>query len=182
MNKLGYGGYEKLISVPAQLGGAIYMNAGVSPCSISDYIARIEIFHNGKIDWLIKEECCFSRRYSIFHQNNFVILGAEFSMPKQDVVFSKQKIKNRWLSVKQSQDKKYPNFGSVFKICNSRIMWLLKILHPGFGGAEYSKKTINWIVNKNNASYKNIRMCILLAVFLHKIFFRKIMPEIIEWK
>ena len=68
INRLGYGGLEYLFSVPAMVGGAIVMNAGRGRAynkSISDYVVKIEVIHNGEIKILEKEECQFSYRHSL---------------------------------------------------------------------------------------------------------------------
>ncbi len=184
INKAGYGGLEYLISIPASIGGAIYMNAGVySPqlTTISDYIVNVTVFVNGNVEIWSKDKCSFSQRCSIFHKEKAIILGAEFNFPKQKIDISKKKIAER-MSLAKRQDHSGGNCGSVFKICNSKLARILKILHPSWGGAAWSAKTSNWIVNKGKASYKDIKMLINISILLHKIFFQKCEQEVIEWE
>lgn len=183
-NKAGYGGLEYLISIPASIGGAIYMNAGVySPkiTTISDYIVNVTVFVNGNVETWDKKQCLFARRCSIFHKNKAIILGAEFCLPKQEIDISKKKIAER-MAIAKKQDHSGGNCGSIFKTCNGKLARLIKILHPSCGGASWSAKTANWIVNKGNASYKDIKTLIKMSIVLHKIFFQKCEQEVIEWE
>lgn len=183
INKEGFGGIEYLISIPASIGGMIYMNAGVfspHPTFISDFLVNVQIYSDGKVKKLSKEQCFFSKRTSIFHGDSAVILGAEFVFPKQNIEISRKKIAER-LAISKSQDKSGGNCGSVFKVCNSRLMRIIKFLHLSCGGACFSKKTVNWIVNTNNASYYDVKKLVGKVVFFHKLFRQKIETEFIDW-
>ena len=182
-NKAGHGGLEYLVSIPASIGGAIYMNAGVySPqaTTISDHIVNVTVFINGNLEIWSKEKCLFSKRSSIFHNNSAIILGAEFSLPKQEQAISKKNIAER-LMIAKNQDHSGGNCGSIFKTCNSKLARVLKKIHPSWGGASWSAQTPNWIINNGNASYKDVKSLIKMSMFLHKILFQKCEQEVIEW-
>lgn len=183
-NKAGYGGLEYLISIPASIGGAIYMNAGVySPqkTTISDYIVNVTVFIDGNVEIWNKEQCLFTRRCSVFHKKRAVILGAEFSLLKQEKDISQKKIAER-MTIAKKQDHSGGNCGSIFKICNNKLVRILKLLHPSWGGASWSAKSANWIINKGKASYSDVKILINMSVVLHKIFFQKCEQEVIEWE
>lgn len=183
INKAGYGGLEYLVSIPATIGGAIYMNAGVfSPktTTISDYLVSVSVFEDGCIKVLKREECFFSKRYSVFHKKRAVILGAEFNFPKQSEEISKRKIAER-KAIAKNQDHSGGNCGSVFKVCSYKIVKMIRFFHPSRGGATWSPKTTNWIINKGHATYKDVKTLINLSKILHKICFRKCEQEVIEW-
>ena len=183
INKMGFGGLEYLVSIPASIGGMIYMNAGVfspKPVAISDYLQNVLVFIDGNIEVWDKEKCQFSHRHSVFHRNKAIILGAEFKFPEQTLQISKIKIAER-MAIAQLQDHSGGNCGSVFKVCNYKLMNILKKFHFRRGGVSYSEKSVNWIVNKKNGSYKDVKWLINLAIILHKLFLKKIEKEIIEW-
>ena len=183
INKFGYGGIEYLVSIPASIGGAIYMNAGVySPqkVTISDYLVNVSVLIDGHVEIWNKEKCLFRKRHSVFHTNKAIILGAEFNFPKQDLDCSKKKIAERMVIAKK-QDHSGGNCGSVFKVCNYKLMRIFKFFHPRIGGASFSKKSSNWIINKGDAHFKDVKNLMRMALILHKFFLQKIEAEVIEW-
>lgn len=93
---------------------------------------------------------------------------------------SERLAKERIIYSKEFLEPSLPSCGSVFKTFNSRIMKTLQGLT--IGGARYSEKTVNWISNFNNAKPSDIRLLIWIAVFLHKIVFRKYELEVEIWK
>lgn len=183
VNKFGHGGIEYLVSIPASIGGAIYMNAGVySPkkTTISDHLVNVSVLVDGHVEIWDKEKCLFSKRHSIFHTKKAIVLGAEFNFPKQELDCSKKKIAER-MAIAKKQDHSGGNCGSVFKVCNYRLMRLLKLFHPQVGGASYSQRSSNWIVNNGEARYKDVKKLMRLAFVLHRVFLQKIEEEVVEW-
>lgn len=182
--KYNLGGIEFLFTLPCQLGGAIYMNAGrggEKSISISDFVKSVTYIdsYTGVIRTLTKEQCQFSHRDSVFQHNNWVIVCAELELEKKN-----EELVQRDIEVRLERSHKYldagkPSCGSVFCQYNSHIMSLLK----GFkiGGAGYSAKTINWISNLGKGSYRDILRLIRVAVFLHIITFQKYKVEIKIW-
>lgn len=176
-----YGGVEYLFSVPSSVGGAIYMNAGRGKkynLSISDYILEVEYLDPTDLQCKIyrKQEGDFSHRHSPFQGKNWILLSAKFKFLPQQAEVTEKLIKNRILhsALKLSPDK--PSCGSVF--CKGNRFIYRIIMGMRIGGAEFSKKTPNWISNVNEASSKDIRRLVNRAILLHKIFFSKYRVEI----
>jgi UDP-N-acetylmuramate dehydrogenase len=175
-------GNEFLASVPGSIGGAIYMNAGRGKChgnSISDCISFVRVFDGRNITDIPKELCGFSYRKSIFQDRDWVILGATFTLKKQDAFFGLEKIKDRLTYARCYQDNSMPNAGSIFSKGNHKIFTLLKGLRHG--GAQFSKKTANWINNINNASSTDVLFLITIARLLNYMVFCKTTVEINYW-
>jgi len=146
----------QLVSIPATIGGAIYMNAGRGDkkISISENLLDVEIFDTKKTKILTKDECDFNYRYSIFHRKkNWVILRRTYF--------------------------KHPSAGSIFKCFNFKIMKILKGLRVG--DAAFSKKDLNVILNLGNAKYYQVKILINLARALHFLLFKKCELEIEIW-
>ncbi len=166
-----------LITIPASIGGAIYMNAGRGKRScISDNIIKVRAFDGKNIVYLSREECCFEHRSSLFFNNKYFILSGFFKCKKVDTKFAEEKIKENLKILNEKDYYKYPSAGSIFKIYNNFIMNLLK----GFkiGGAKFSSKDLNSIINIGNAKYRDIYFLILIAKFLHFVFLKKCELEI----
>lgn len=175
------GGFEYLYSLPASVGGIVYMNAGrgrIHHQQISDWLESVEYLdltdrqvktmHVDKSQWIY--------RCSPFHQMKAVILSATFRMKKFSAEEVAAKIQERKDTVKSSQEGNKPSCGSVFNKNNKYIMRLLR--GKRIGGACYSKKTNNWISNDQNGSADDVIALIHKAQKLHRLFFQKCNLEI----
>ncbi len=177
---------EYLFSVPATVGGAIFMNAGRGRAlnqQISDSLESVRVYDGtaDRVFLLGKEHCGFQHRYSIFHERrDWLILGGYFRPGPQDGSIGEARIKERMQFVKELQDYNHPTAGSVFKEGVHRIF----VLARGWrcGGAQYSGKTANWINNVNNATARDIERLIWRVQLLHRLLFRKVVREIEIWK
>jgi len=146
-------GYEYLVSVPGNIGGALYMNAGRgrgSGLSISDYLKRVKIWNGQEVQWFDKRVCRFGYRKSVFQRKrNWVILGAEFELPDQPTEIGLMRIRARLADVKKWQDLEHPSLGSVFSRVSSRAAKAM--LGVRRGDAAFSEKTPGWLINLGNA-------------------------------
>lgn len=181
--KQGLEGSEYLFSVPATIGGAIFMNAGRGRAlnqQISDHLVSVRVFNGVNIIDIPKYQCDFRYRQSCFHERrDWVILGAAFRMPTQATVVGDAKVKERMAYVKETQDYNQRTAGSVFKVGRPRLYELVKGLK--IGGAEYSRKTSNWINNTDSAKASDVIRLISVLKFLNILTFKRAEPEIEFW-
>lgn len=143
INEAGYGGLEYLYSVPGLVGGAVVMNAGRGKKfnqSICDYILYVEVIRNEKLMRLEKKDCQFTYRNSIFKNSNDIITIAVFQLQKANSEVSKQLKQERIELCKEIQDASKPNFGTVFMVCDAKIMNFAKKYAIGKGNVHFSKK------------------------------------------
>jgi len=169
----GLGGIEKLEGIPGTVGGAIFMNASAHGQQISDCIESVvSITIYGEIITRTNEECKFAYRNSVFRMLDEIILSAEFNfvpMPKE-VINRNRKEVLAWR--REKQPLKYPNAGSVFKnptnnipLADSRVSAGYLIDSCGLkgcrvGDAQVSELHANFIVNRGNATAKDVRALI----------------------
>lgn len=154
-------GLEFLHGIPGALGGIIAMNAGTDGCSISDFLKEIKVMDNfGEIFILPKEEIDFSYRKSSIIEKKLIVLEAllELKKSKKENIFStlKNKVKKRRLT----QPLTFPTAGCVFKNEGENKAGFL-IEKAGckglrIGDAEVSTIHANFILNKGNATFKDI--------------------------
>lgn len=185
INENGYGGIEYLFSVPGLVGGAVVMNAGRGKAykmSISDYIISVDTIDNGERHTFTKDQCKFEYRSSIFKNSDSIILGILFKFPEQDKEISEKLRKERIDLCKSLQDNTKPNFGSVFMEANDRIINFVKRQGIGNKNIHFSKKTRNWLLNENNGTYVEAMKAIKKVEFMHKLFRKKCVLEVIVWK
>lgn len=185
-NSEGYGGIEYLMSVPGMIGGATVMNAGRGReynKAISDYIVEVEVWKDGSIQTLSKGECGFSYRNSIFKNSAMVILAVLFRFPQEEKELLEKRRKKRLEYSKRRQDPEGFNFGSVFLSYSKRAMKLIKKLHLCHSGKiAFSSKTLNWLVNKGDGTFKQAEKVIKQAMCINRLCGTKAELEVIIWK
>lgn len=154
-------GLEFAYGIPGTCGGAVFMNAGAYGGEIKDVISEITYLTP---DLVLKtmpvNEAEFSYRHSAFKKNGCIVVSAKFKMKKAP----KEEIKaamNDFLSRrKDKQPLEYPSAGSTFKRPEGYFAGAL-IEQCGFkgkslGGAQISDKHAGFLINKSNATAKDI--------------------------
>lgn len=175
------GGIEYLFSVPASVGGLVYMNGGRGRkynMAISDYLESVEYLDLDEmtVKTYHASSSDFSYRHSLFQGMDAIILTAFFRFKHQSPQDTESLVKERLEYSKRYLSADKPSCGSVFREGNRIVFRLLKGMRVG--GAMFSNKTPNWISNVDNASYDDICKLINRAKFLHKLFFSSCRPEI----
>ncbi|MGM0641085.1 MAG: UDP-N-acetylmuramate dehydrogenase [Thermotogota bacterium] len=161
-------GLEFASGIPGTVGGAIFMNAGAYEGEIKDVVKSVEIYDekNDRVEILSNENLDFSYRHSIIQDKNFIVLSVIFKLEKK----SKDEILNkiRELSNKRwnKQPLDMPSAGSIFKRPRNDFYvgtTIEKLGLKGFslGDAMISEKHGGFIVNKGNASFKEVMDLIL---------------------
>lgn len=106
------------------------------------------------------EEHKFEYRKSIFSENNFIILKTRIKLEKDD----SEKIKEKMDMFKKQRIEKqpieYPNAGSTFKrgddFITAKLIDECGLKGYKIGDAEVSTKHAGFIINKGNATAKDI--------------------------
>ncbi len=167
--KSGLYGMEYLSWVPGNVGGAVYMNAGLGinekKC-ISDHLVTVEAWDGNSIRTLKKEECHFEYRRSIFHRmRGWVILSARFVLPGQDPAIGRENIKGWMRMYKEKMCVKYPNAGTVFR---RFYRPLEEVIGHRIGNAQISTEPPGWILNLGGATFKDVYGLIRYVRACHK--------------
>lgn len=77
----GYGALDFLIGIPASVGGALAMNAGIPEAAIGDKVACVTVLTpEGRICSLSTTECGFAYRSSRIRSEGLVVLAAELAL------------------------------------------------------------------------------------------------------
>ena len=154
-------GLEFAYGIPGTCGGAVFMNAGAYGGEVKDVISEITyLTPDLELKTMPVEEAKLSYRHSIFKENSCIVVSAKFKMKKAP----KEEIKtamNDFLSRrKDKQPLEYPSAGSTFKRPEGYFAGAL-IEQCGFkgkslGGAQISDKHAGFLINKDNATAKDI--------------------------
>ena len=175
------GGVEYLYSVPASVGGLVYMNGGRGKkmnMAISDYLVSVDYLDLKDLEYKTYQanRSDFTYRHSPFQDMSVIILSATFKFKSQDPEVTDQLIKERLNYSKKNLSADKPSCGTAFCKGNRYIFRLLRGMRVG--GAMFSKKTSNWISNVDNATYEDVCKLIKRAQKIHKLFLSRCEPEI----
>ncbi len=161
----GFKGVEMLAGIPGTLGGAIIMNAGAYSGEISDYLVDVDVIRDFELVRLKKEECGFGYRTS--NLGNDIVVQARFKFPSGDIEQMRKIRREILIKRNQTQPVNFPNAGSIFK--NPPGSFAGKLIEEAglkgvqIGGAQISEKHANFIINKGNATAKDVIELIKLA-------------------
>ena len=154
-------GLEFAWGIPGSVGGAVYMNAGAYGGEIKQtIISATSITLDGELKHYDADQLELGYRTSIFKKNGEIILSAVFRLEtaeKQDIQAKMDDFLGRR---KNKQPLEYPSAGSTFKRPEGHFAGALieQSNLKGFsvGGAEVSVKHAGFVINKNNATCKDV--------------------------
>lgn len=159
-------GLEFASGIPANVGGAIYMNAGAYKSDMSEILIDVTFLdENLDIKTLSKDELNFSYRNSLFQEKDYIILSANLKLNPSN----KDEIKALMDSRKErriaSQPLEYPSAGSVFRnpsdtVFAGKLIEDLGLKGYKIGGAKVSEKHANFIINDGGATGEDIKSLI----------------------
>lgn len=169
-------GFEFASGIPGTIGGAIFMNAGAYGGEMKDIVESVEVLDldNYEVKELKNEELDFSYRKSIIQRKNYIVLTIKLKLKKGN----KEEIKAVYEDLREKRNSKQPlNFGSAgstFKRPEGHFASKL-IEDAGLKGyhindAWVSEKHSGFIINKGNASYKEVME---LIEYVQKVVFEK---------
>ncbi len=157
-----YSGVEFLQGIPCTLGGALFMNAGVSGKYIADVVQNVLVYRDGKIRLLSKAECGYAYKQSVFMNNEDVIIGAALSLTRASEADIEEN--EKFYALRRAHLPKGKSMGCVFKNPDGAFAGDL-IERSGLkglkiGGAYVSTQHANFIINDGNATSKDIQTLI----------------------
>ena len=185
-------GLEFAAGIPGTVGGAIYMNAGAYKSDMGYITSSVKVLTPDlKIITLTNRELDFHYRSS-FLQNNkdYICLEATLKLTKGDKAALEEVVKDRKERRVKSQPLNYPSAGSVFRNPDNadpagKLIEDLGLKGLTKGGAEVSSVHANFVINKNEASAKDIHDLIIFvhdAVKEHYGIDLKIEQEFVNWE
>lgn len=169
-------GFEFASGIPGTIGGAIYMNAGAYGGEMKDIVKSVQVLDldNFELRELKNEELEFSYRKSIIQRKNYIVTTIKLKLQKGN----KEEINAVYEDLRERRNSKQPlNFGSAgstFKRPEGHFASKL-IEDAGLKGyhindAWVSEKHSGFIVNKGNASFKEVME---LIEYVQKVVFEK---------
>ena len=158
----GLSGLEFAWGIPGTVGGAVFMNAGAYDGEMKDVVHSVShISPIGEIGRIEKDNLIFGYRTSVYRSNNMIITGVTLKLKKGNPDEIRAKMDDYMSRRSTKQPLEYPSAGSVFKRPEGNFAGAL-IEQCGLkgktcGGAQVSEKHAGFIINKSNATAKDVR-------------------------
>ncbi|MFA5362205.1 MAG: UDP-N-acetylmuramate dehydrogenase [Candidatus Omnitrophota bacterium] len=156
----GLSGLEFCAGIPGSVGGALIMNAGAWGKNIEDCIENIKVMdYNGNIKLFKKKDMVFAYRYAGLP--GIIVLECVFKLKLRDKKCIREKIRESRARRGSSQDLSFPSAGCIFKNPSAAQPAGMLIDRCGLkgarkGGAAVSEKHANFIVNRSNATSRDV--------------------------
>ena len=183
----GLGGLEFASGIPGSVGGGTWMNAGAYGGELKDCIDTVVIYYlpEQRLYELTNEQCKFAYRSSLFQTiPGCLILSTVFKLEKADADEIADKMRELNERRREKQPLDMPSCGSAFKRPEgnyaSKVIEEAGLKGCSVGGAEVSEKHAGFIVNKGNATSKDLYE--LMDYVRHEVYDKlqvRLDPEII---
>ena len=177
-------GFEFASGIPGTIGGAIRMNAGAHGSEMKDIVKTVKYMtRDGEIRTITNEQAKFEYRKSLFSEKDYIILEVELQLKIGKAEEIKEKMTEYATYRKEKQPIEYPSAGSTFKrgtdFITAKLIDECGLKGYQIGGAQISEKHAGFIINKNNATAKDvINLMEYTKEQVYKKFGKKIEQEI----
>ena len=162
------GGFEFLSCIPGTVGGGLKINSGCYGKEFKDILVSIQVIdkNNGTIKTIPSSQINFSYRKTDINKD-YIYLSASFKGKIKKKSEIEKEINILKKKKQTSQPSKIKTGGSTFKNPldqTSEKVWQLieksVPLNKSFGEAAISQKHCNFLINKGNASFEDMRKLI----------------------
>ena len=159
--KRGLTGFEFAAGIPGTLGGAIVMNAGAYGGEIKDVLISATVLTpEGEILELSNGELELSYRHSCIPEKGYIVLEAvlEFMPGEENII--REKMAELKKSRIEKQPLEFPSACSTFKrpegFFAGKLIQDAELRGYSVGGAQVSEKHCGFVVNKGEATAKDV--------------------------
>lgn len=154
-------GFEFACGIPGTIGGAVFMNAGAYDGEISHVIESADVIdENCNVITLTNDELDFGYRSSLVMKKGYTVLSAVFKLKKGHVKTIKELVDDLTNKRESKQPLEYPSAGSTFKrptgYFAGKLIQDAGLKGYSIGGAAVSEKHSGFVINKGNATAKDI--------------------------
>ena len=158
----GLSGMEFSTGIPGCVGASVAMNAGAYNSDISSILKEASIITpSGEIKIMKPDELDYQYRDSFLKKNkDYIVVSATFELTKGNIEEMKQLVEERKQKRISSQPLDLPNAGSVFRnpegMHAGALIESANLKGYNINGAEVSTKHANFIINKGEATGRDI--------------------------
>lgn len=154
-------GLEELSGIPGTIGGAVRMNAGAHGKEIKNLVKTVKCMdYQGKEKVFEAQELQFGYRTSRFKKEKYIITEVTLEMQKGKKEEIQAKMEEYATYRKEKQPIEYPSAGSTFKrgkdFITAKLIDEAGLKGYSVGDAEISTKHSGFVINKGNATAKEV--------------------------
>lgn len=163
-----YGGIEFAYGIPGTIGGCVTMNASAFFGEFSQIVVTSLVYdmQSGQIMSLDHNSHSFATKSSVFRKANIVLLNTQIRLKKEDKNIIAEKMSRYIMKRQNTQPLNFPSAGSVFVkpdgFYAGDLIERCGLKGYTVGGAQISLKHAGFIVNKGNATAKDIKELITI--------------------
>lgn len=163
--KSGLSGMEFASGIPGTIGGAIVMNAGAYDGEMKNIVTQVRVLtKEGEILTLSGEELEFGYRMSRVKREKLIVLSVTMLLEKKEQSAIYEKMNDFAKRRREKQPLEYPSAGSTFKRPEGMFAGKL-IMDAGLrgyavGDAQVSEKHCGFVINRGNATAKEVQTVI----------------------
>ena len=154
-------GFEEISGIPGTIGGAVRMNAGAHGKEMKDIVRKVKCMdYDGNEKEFSNEQMQFNYRKSMLKEEKYIVTEVEMLLQNGNKEQIKEKMHEYAKYRKEKQPIEFPSAGSTFKRGNDFIT--AKLIEDAglkgysIGDAEVSTKHSGFIINKGNATAKDV--------------------------
>ena len=154
-------GFEEISGIPGTFGGAVRMNAGAHGKEMKDIVKSvtcIDYFGNEKT--FSNQDMKFKYRKSVLKEEKYIVTEVEIELEKGKQEEIKAKMNEYAKFRKEKQPLEYPSAGSTFKrgedFITAKLIDEAGLKGYSVGDAEVSTKHAGFVINKGNATAKDV--------------------------
>lgn len=158
-------GMEFASGIPGTIGGGVTMNAGAYGGELKDIVTAVRVLDaEGNAYTLSNEDMKFGYRTSILKSGQYVVTEVTIRLNSGDAETIRASMEDLNTRRREKQPLEYPSAGSTFK--RPEGYFAGKLIEDaglrGFtiGGAQVSEKHCGFVINKKDATAKDIRTLI----------------------
>ncbi len=159
-------GFEFAAGIPGTLGGAVVMNAGAYGGEMKDVITAVQVMdQKGNLLEIPGADMEFSYRHSIVAKKNYIVIGATITLQPGDEAAITARMEELAIARKTKQPLEYPSAGSTFKrpegYFAGKLIQDADLRGYRVGDAQVSEKHCGFVINRGNATAKDVQRLIL---------------------
>lgn len=154
-------GLEFAYGIPGSVGGALYMNAGAFGGEMSDVVEScFYLDESFELKEMKASEMELSYRHSVFCDKHYIIVSVSIRLKKGVLSEISDKMNELMERRREKQPLEYPSAGSTFKRPEgdfaARLIEASGLKGYTCGGAQVSEKHSGFVINKDNATFKDV--------------------------
>ena len=157
----GLAGFEFASGIPGSIGGATAMNAGAYDGEMKQIIRSVKILDTeGNIVTRKNAEMEFGYRHSLVSDGNGIVLETVLELYHDDPEEIRMRVDDLTARRQAKQPLEYPSCGSTFKrpegYFAGKLISDAGLKGVSIGGAQVSEKHAGFVINRGNATAKDI--------------------------